>query len=357
MAAHDQDPRLVAIACQGGGSHAAFGAGVIDRLLNDIGARFRLAALSGTSGGAVNATLAWSGLIQGGAQDGPAEAQRRLRGLWHDLGAHDFSDMAANWWGQFFLNLSFGWEVSPYVWDLGARTEMERHLTTWAKLDAMPREPERLNDPSLFVGATDIRNGVSVAIRGDGTAITRSRRQVDVPAERFDVADVIASIAIPPLYKDVKRRRTAFWDGLFSINPPIHALTQIDPKPDEIWVIQINPQRSGRAPETMREIQDRRNELSGNVSLNKELDMIEAINALIDKGHLEGPDYKRIAIRIVGIEESDPHLTLASKFDRRPDFLEALFELGRNRAPWFYGDECLRENRTRAINALPYPPR
>jgi NTE family protein len=32
---------LVAIACQGGGSHAAFGAGVIDRLLEDHGRRFR----------------------------------------------------------------------------------------------------------------------------------------------------------------------------------------------------------------------------------------------------------------------------------------------------------------------------
>jgi NTE family protein len=34
-------PPLVAIACQGGGSHAAFGAGVIDRLLEDHGRRFR----------------------------------------------------------------------------------------------------------------------------------------------------------------------------------------------------------------------------------------------------------------------------------------------------------------------------
>ena len=39
-------------------------------------------------------------------------------------------------------------------------------------------------------------------------------------------------------------------------------------------MIQINPQRASRAPESMRDIIDRRNELSGNVSLNKELDMI-----------------------------------------------------------------------------------
>lgn len=221
----------------------------------------------------------------------------------------------------------------------------------------MPQDKGRLNRPALFVGATDIRNGVSVAIRGDGETATRSRRQVQLPAERFGVADVIASIAIPPLYKDVQRRDTAFWGGLFSINPPIYALTKVEPKPDEIWVIQINPQRSGSTPETIREIQDRRNELSGNLALNKELDMIETINEMLDDGVLKSPKHKRIAIRIVGIEESDPRLTLASKFDRTPEFLTYLFELGRSRAPTLYGDDCLRHNRTRRIAGMAYPPR
>jgi len=49
--------RKVAIACQGGGSHAAFAAGVLSGLLSgEDGDRFdrdcRLVALSGTSGGA-----------------------------------------------------------------------------------------------------------------------------------------------------------------------------------------------------------------------------------------------------------------------------------------------------------------
>src|SRR4051794_31626188 len=93
----------IAIACQGGGSHAAFGAGVMHRLLEDDGQKFRLGALSGTSGGAVNAVLAWSGLIQGGKEGGQVEAQRRLHGLWEDLGASEWPDMIRNWWGQFFL--------------------------------------------------------------------------------------------------------------------------------------------------------------------------------------------------------------------------------------------------------------
>jgi NTE family protein len=48
----------VAIACQGGGSHAAFAAGVLRALLApQFRDRYQLLALSGTSGGAMCAAL------------------------------------------------------------------------------------------------------------------------------------------------------------------------------------------------------------------------------------------------------------------------------------------------------------
>ena len=344
---------LVAIACQGGGSHAAFGAGVIDRLFEDYGRRFRLAALSGTSGGAVNAVLAWSGLIQGG----PAEARRRLQGMWEELGASDLPDALRNWAGQVLLGLPFTWELSPYVLDLGAREELVDRLRRWARLEDMPTDPARLNDPYLLVGATDILNGVSVAIRGDGEAVTRPRQKVRLRREPFDYADVVASAAIPPLYKDVERRGTAFWDGLFSINPPVNVLTNLEPRPEEIWIVQINPQLADRAPRSMRDIADRRNELGGNISLNKELDMIEAVNEMLGKGLLAGGHYRPIAVRIVGMEEHEAgvDLTYASKFDRSPPFLRRLFDLGRERAPAFYGPDSRRERVSlqRARSSLP----
>ena len=56
-----------------------------------------------------------------------------------------------------------------------------------------------------------------------------------------------------------------YWDGLFSHNPPVRELP--DAKPNEIWVIQTNPERSVSEPKSMAEITDRRNELSGNLSL------------------------------------------------------------------------------------------
>jgi NTE family protein len=57
--------RRVAIACQGGGSHTAFTAGALKKLLKEKGAEgheeYEIVALSGTSGGSICALLAWYG--------------------------------------------------------------------------------------------------------------------------------------------------------------------------------------------------------------------------------------------------------------------------------------------------------
>ena len=56
----------MAIACQGGGSHTAFTAGVLKRLLGaEELAGYEVVGLSGTSGGAVCALLTWSALLEG----------------------------------------------------------------------------------------------------------------------------------------------------------------------------------------------------------------------------------------------------------------------------------------------------
>ena len=71
--------KRVAIACQGGGSHTAFTAGVLKRVLEpDVLARHEVVGLSGTSGGAVCALLAWSAL----RADDPSRAATLLDAFW-----------------------------------------------------------------------------------------------------------------------------------------------------------------------------------------------------------------------------------------------------------------------------------
>src|SRR5262249_28411494 len=63
-----QPKKSIKLALQGGGSHGAFTWGVLDRLLEDE--RLHIAAVSGTSAGAMNAVA----LADGMARGGPAEA-------------------------------------------------------------------------------------------------------------------------------------------------------------------------------------------------------------------------------------------------------------------------------------------
>ena len=64
------------LALQGGGAHGAFTWGVLDYLLED--ARLEVAAISGTSAGAINAVAIADGLARGD----PDTARERLYELW-----------------------------------------------------------------------------------------------------------------------------------------------------------------------------------------------------------------------------------------------------------------------------------
>ncbi len=122
------------------------------------------------------------------------------------------------------------------------------------------------------------------------------------------------------------------------MNSPIS--TSTDGRPDEIWVVQINPQARRALPETSNEIIDRRNELSGNLALGQELYFTERINALLAENKALAKRYKPIKLRVVqlhvDLRDYPGTLDYASKFDRNPTLIHALMRSGRDRAEWFF---------------------
>jgi NTE family protein len=202
--------------------------------------------------------------------------------------------------------------------------------------------------PRLYVGAVDICEGKRRIFR-DG--------EVDVEA-------IIASAAVPPLYEPVLKktgdRESWYWDGLFATNPPVSELVRgnedIDyaDKPDVLLVIRINPTRKPTPPVLFRDKVDRRNELAGNLALSRELDAIEAINAILEKTSRDsvrvdverhdGPNvervFKPVIVREVELDEAvgkfgggrHLDLDLASKFSIAPGFIEALVDVGLGQA-------------------------
>jgi NTE family protein len=304
--------RTVAIACQGGGSHTAFTGGVLQRLLAD--GNHRIVGLSGTSGGAVCALLAWYGLLTGGA----AEAGRLLERFWEANAATTLSGRAANAWlvglarleGRVALPT-----VSPYAYPNVAGPAFTDLLTRHVDVDRLARlqESPQEDQPLLLVGAVDV-------LSGDVKAFSSRRQEITVNA-------VLASAAVPLLFRAVEERGRYYWDGLFSQNPPVRQLP--DAGPEEIWVIRINPRARATEPKTVGDIADRRNELAGNLSLEQELHLIRKVNEWADR---LGDPYRRIEIREIDL---DLDLDLPSKLDRRPAFIRRLFDAGREQADAF----------------------
>ncbi|MFC6976059.1 patatin-like phospholipase family protein [Halomicroarcula sp. GCM10025709] len=320
----DDDPTRVAIACQGGGSHTAFTAGVLCALFDDWDDGDELVGISGTSGGAFNALAAWYGLLT----DGRARASELVTALWDDIAATTPADRATNDWLTGVNRLeSAGYplpHVTPYQlpWpDVGKarlRSILERHIG----FEAIPGLCTAAA-PELVVGTVNVNEGYFETFTNEG---------VTVPA-------VLASAAVPTLFEAVEIHGHLHWDGLFSQNPPINDLMHVPPadKPEELWIVQINPQRFEGEPRTADAIADRRNQLSGNLSLNQELRFIERVNEWVEDGTLPAAEFTHTEIRRIELGEQ---LGYATKVDRNPQFIEALQDLGRERGRAFLAERA-----------------
>lgn len=310
----------VAIACQGGGSHTAFTAGVLDRLCGEALDTHEVVGFSGTSGGAVCALLAWHAC----RYDDPAAAGRLLEEFWADNSASspweqvlNASAMLAGHLQQFVATPA----ISPYDNVLAASAAEEFRAMLRRRVDFARVEPGP-EEPVLVIGAVDVLSG--------------EFRAFDSRWDRISADTVLASAAIPTVFRAVPIDGGTFWDGLFSQNPPIREL--VDLRPDEIWVIQINPTRREAEPRTVDDIGDRRNELAGNLSLYQELHFVEKIDEWLEAGVLaEDAGYKTVVVRIVELSPTRIRWPLGarSKLNRDPAFIRDLMALGRDQADEF----------------------
>ena len=361
----------IAIACQGGGSRTAFTAGALGRLLRWCEAgpalgdqRVQVLALSGTSGGAMCGLLAWYALLTQDA--GGRSPAALLRDFWSDLSATEWWDVGLNaalvgaTRLEEYVTLP---QISPYTFEawraltppparewLNGRARL-RHLleqhVDFPKLAGLVGSQPCA--PRLLIAAVDVVSGEFRVFKSD--------------AERWEITPdaLLASAALPMLFEAVEIEGKFYWDGLFSQNPPIHDLLSTslrrDEKPDEIWIIQVNPEAVSAVPRTTPEILDRRDELGGNLSLNQEVRFILRVNELIrrqrDEHHVElHPDFKEVRIaRITLSAELSSRLDAASKMDRDPKLIRMLEADGERQAEAF-----LRRRAAGTVDWEIYPP-
>jgi NTE family protein len=304
----------VAIACQGGGSHTAFTAGVLEEALPWIeGSDARLVGLSGTSGGALSAVAGWYGYVDRDA----AAAADIIQDLWADVAVSTPIERVVNdWtvWGLAARNSGYPVpQVSPYAvpWTEVGEARFRSLVTRHVDFERVS-ELAGPNAPKLIVGTVDVEAGTFETFENG-----------DVSADA-----VMASAAVPNVFEAVELHGTGHWDGLFSQNPPITELlkTDYDRKADELWIVQINPQTTDGVPKSLQSITDRRRELSANIGLNQQVSFVEAINGWVREGLLPEDRFKDVTIRKLIL---DREFSLSTKLKRTESFLEEVQAEGR----------------------------
>jgi NTE family protein len=350
----------IAIACQGGGSQAAFTAGALQALFEqNIQDKFEIVSLSGTSGGAICAALIWCALKKGETPVG-----QRLIDFWMDNTAQtqkerSFNDSAIRTLELTSKGILPKFNVSPSspvlervmsfaTQGLRSRfTNFQELLEAHIDFQELASWGTQTDSPVLLMGASNILTGKLWVFNSSHAPI--------------DVKQILASCAIPNLFPAVEIGQDAYWDGIFSDNPPISELIDASHVgaaniPDEIWVIKLNPTRRGTIPVASDDILDRRNELEGNLSLFQSLSEIERLNNLFLRGAFKDEFLAQFEIKepikiprsfiekedrpyyIPFIEMSSDlqdSLNYESKLNRNPEFIQQLIQDGRQQATAF----------------------
>jgi NTE family protein len=353
MATTPRKNTKVAIACQGGGSQTAFTAGVLKALLDrQVGQQFEVVGLSGTSGGAVCATLVWYGFWKG---DQPR--WRRLIDFWKDNTAQNWIEHAFNEAVVQSLRMINSGMLpmlqlspsSPFVISAVAMATLGTR-PTFADFPALLREYIDFDQ----IKAWGPREQRPVLVIGAANVTTGKLAKFVSAKETIRLEHVLASCCVPSIFPAVQIDGGLYWDGLFSDNPPVEALMRPifvgeENVPEEIWVIKINPTTTRSPLEQPAHILDRRNQVEGNISLFQQLDHIEMLNDMFLQDAFR-PEYLarfdiKAPIRIPKSFSDEPdrpyhipwiempadvqeRLDYEGKIDRSPQNIDSLIALG-----------------------------
>jgi NTE family protein len=320
--------KRINLALQGGGAHGAYTWGVLDHLLED--GRLDISGISGTSAGAVNAVMLADGLARGG----PEEARKRLAEFWRaaSIGGNlpgaqravldrmlAFLPMEGSPVQFFFDTMSRF--LSPYDVNPLNINPLKDLIGRFVDFDAV-RACSALN---LFISATNVQTG---RLR----VFTREEVSADV---------VMASAALPLLFRAVEIDGEPYWDGGFTGNPAILPLVEANPA-DDVLLVQITPLLRKDTPTSAQDIMHRVSEITFNSSVDAELRALEYFGRRSDEARAKrgnghgGPG--RVNVHRIVLEGTGKRLSAGSKLKTDFDFFALLHRAGRRAARRFLDD-------------------
>jgi NTE family protein len=301
----------VALVLSGGGARAAFQAGVVGAFEE---AGIAPAVYSGTSAGALNAAALAAGFDAS-----------RLREWWTSIRDRDVYRMRRDLWrlpnpagflrsgnlAERFLR-GTGWS---WVLDAGPLRRTLVEAFGGEELDIAPGR-------QLAVSAVDLPHGSLVRFLSESPAPHRADAQQEIV--RFTVDHLLASAAIPLVFRPAEVDQVAHWDGGLVANTPLAPALAYEPDV-AIIVTTSSLRRPASVPDTLGDGISLLLETVLGYSLQADLARAEAVNEVCRvKGEQERKIVQFLQVHPTGLE-----LGNALQFD--PRNAERLIRLGEER--------------------------
>ncbi len=317
--------KKINLALQGGGAHGAFTWGVLDYLLED--GRLVIGGLSGTSAGAMNAVICVDGLARGG----PEEARKRLADFWQAVSIDGkLSAIQRRIVERVFKFMPLqGSPVQAWV------NATSRHFSPY---DLNPLNINPLKDVvERFVDFEAVRNANGLHLFVAATNVVTGRLRI-FPRDKITADVVMASAALPLVFRAVTIDGTPYWDGGYMGNPAILPFFR-DTTTEDVLIVQINPLERREVPTSTREIMNRINEITFNSSLLAEYRAIAFVAREIDHGCLPrgfgAGKYRRINAHRIVLGDGHETYSADTKLSTDYDFFRVLHANGRRAAQHF----------------------
>ena len=310
--------KRVNVALQGGGSHGAFTWGVLDRLLED--GRLELAAISGTSAGAMNAVALADGWVRGGAEG----ARERLAEFWRAVARKGrFSPVQRSPWDMLLGNWSI--DSSPgYLWF----DALSRVLSPYA---ANPFNFNPLREVvEQEIRFDNVRSAGAIKLFISATNVETGKLRV-FANEELKVDVVMASACLPHIFQAVKIDDVPYWDGGYGGNPALYPFYYTNDVED-VLLVQVNPVMREGTPHSVPDIQNRIDEITFNATLLSEFRAISFIRELLAGSKLSRAEFRDIRLHRIDADAAFKDLSASSKVNAEWAFLEYMRDLGRNAA-------------------------
>lgn len=322
-------PKRINLALQGGGAHGAFTWGVLEGLLEDDD--IEIAAISGTSAGALNAAAVKAGLSRGGRE----AALENLDWFWRQVGAVTDERLSA-WMSAFGPSAPWMAQAMEYSPAFASFDILTRIWTPYLSGNLFKNPLRRVVEkfdfqhvcseagPEIHICATNVRSGKIRVFSGD-----------DISPDA-----ILASACLPTLFpaveiEDPRTGRTeAYWDGGYTGNPALYPL-YMPHLPDDVVIVNINPLYREELPTEPQQIQNRINEISFNSSLLRELRAIDFVKRLLRQGSVEAGQMKDVLVHMISDDELMNELSVATKMVPSPVVMSRLRQAGRTAAETF----------------------